>query len=158
MSFWMWAGSQCVCSRFHCNRRWRSQAFSPTTAAWQPEENVYSFSRSLIEVLGNPGLVHSFFFFFPLMFFCFLLQFCTLWLRLASKWNAWPFVTDHSKTTTVELPRPIDSLKNTLGGGPDLRQQISSSFSLLISHCAYLCISSQHHSFSSLTHLQLTEF
>lgn len=151
ISFWIWAGSKYVLQpiSFH---KMISQAFSPTTATWQLQANVSSFSRSLIEVLGNPGLEHWFFsFFFPLsIFFLFLLQFCRLWLRLVSKWKTLPSVTDCSKTTTVELPRSINYLTNTWGVGCYLRQQFSNSFLPLNSHCIYLYISCQYQSFSSL--------
>lgn len=90
-----------------------SQAVSPTTAAWQPETNVYSSQR----ILGNPD-VHWCFFLSLSVFFLFLLKFYAL------KWKALSFVTDHSKIMVVELSRPNDYLKNMLVGGVLLKATV----------------------------------
>lgn len=63
-----------------------SQAVSPTTAAWQPEANVYILKESW-KTLVWCTVFFSFFFLSLSMFFLFLLKFYAL------KWKALSFVT-----------------------------------------------------------------
>lgn len=100
-----------------------SQAFSPTAATWQPESNVYGFSRSPTEVLGNSGLVHGFFSFFSLCFsLCFLFFFaailCTL-VQSGKQMESTTFCNKSQQNHNCGASRSVNYVKNIffLGGG-----------------------------------------
>lgn len=99
-----------------------SQAFSPTAATWQPESNVYGFSRSPTEVLGNSGLVHGFFLFFPSVSLCvscffFAAILCTL-VQSGKQMESTTFCNKSQQNHNCGASRSVNYVKNIffLGG------------------------------------------